>query len=237
MNQPCRERPLSALISSCESCIKTHFFSPTSEAHFVSRSSRFKLRATVNVILAAAVTFCARFSSSMFCTYWASSVCLDPSSVETQQFHLFFPPPCLSCVNRVRHPRIFRRKTYWCLLLWVRAAPGRCVAELEGKKKKIRYTGLLLICSVFVFRQLRLQGCLLLLLIAVRPWHLVRTRCSLYLLPGCLNSVSGLSTRCERDANVAFIEPTQRRFNCHDILLASSEGGEGRKRSVWQYFA
>lgn len=208
---------------------KNALFSPTSEAHFVSRSSRFKLRATVNVILAAAVTFCARFSSSMFCTYRASSVCLDPTSVETQQFHLFSPPR-LSCVNRVQHPRIFCRKTYWCLLLWVRAAPGRCVAELEGKKK-IRYTGLLLICSVFVFRQLRLQGCLL-LLIAVRPWHLVRTRFSLYLLPGCLNSVSGLLTRCERDANVAFIEPTQRRFNCHDILLVSSEGGREEKKRL-----
>lgn len=61
MNQPCSKRPLSALIFSCESCIKTHFFSLTSEAHFVSRSSTIKLCATVNVILAAAVTFLCAF--------------------------------------------------------------------------------------------------------------------------------------------------------------------------------
>lgn len=110
---------------------KNTFFSPTSEAHFVSRPSRFKLCATVNVILAAAVAF----SSSMFCTYWAFSVCLDPSSVETQQFHLFFHLLVCPASTASNIPAFICRKTYWCLLLWVRAAPGRCVAELEGKKK------------------------------------------------------------------------------------------------------
>lgn len=149
---------------------KDTFFSPTSEAHFVSRSSRFKLCATVNVILAAPVTFCACFSSSMFCTYWAFSVCLDPSSVETQQFHLF-SPPCLSCVNRVQHPRVSLSKDLLMPSSLSSSCTGSMCRWVGGKK--IRYTGLLLICSVFVFRQLRLQGCLL-LLITVRPWHLVR---------------------------------------------------------------
>lgn len=41
----------------------------------------------------------------------------------------------------------------------------------------------------------------------------------LYLLPGCLNGVQGLLMCCDRDPNVAFTEPTQRRFNHHNVFL------------------
>lgn len=150
---------------------KNTFFSPTSEAHFVSRPSRFKLCATVNVILAAAVAFRARFSSSMFCTYWAFSVCLDPSSVETQQFHFFFTSLFVLRQPRPTSPHLSVERLTDAFFSEFEL--HRVDVSLSWREKKIQYTGLLLICSVFVFRQLRLQGCLL-LLITVRPWHLVR---------------------------------------------------------------
>lgn len=160
------KRSLSALRFLCESCIKTHFF------HWyvwliLFASHMFKLCATVNVILAAAVVFCAYFSSSMLCIYWMFSVCGDRvrqkrsnSTFSTSLFVLRQSRPTSShfSVKRLTDAffSVFELYRVDVSLSW----------------RKIRYTRLLWICSVFVFRQLRLCGCLL-LLFTVWPWQSV----------------------------------------------------------------
>lgn len=215
MNQPCSKRPLSAFTFSCESCIKTHFFHRHPRlilfpVHLGLSFVQLSRRSSQPQLLFVRV-------SPLQCSVHIErfSVCLDPSSVETQQFHLFFTSLFVLRQPRPTSPHFSVEKLTDAFFSEFEL--HRVDVSLSWREKNPIHR------VTFNLQRVCVPATSSPRLFVVVDYGatltLGQTRFSLYLLPGCLNSVSGLLTRCERDAKVAFIEPTQRRFNCHDILL------------------
>lgn len=217
------KRSLSALRFLCESCIKTHFF------HWdvwliLFASHMFKLCATVNVILAAAVVLCAYFSSSMLCIYWTFSVCGDRvrQKRSNSTFSLFVLRQTRPTSSHFSVKRL--TDAFFSVFELYRV-------DMSLSWRKIRYTRLLWICSVFVLRQLRLCGCLL-LLFTVWPWRsgTLQPVSASWLSEWCIRLVNVLWKRCKRSfywTNAAPVQPS-RYFSC------GIRRGRGEK-GVWQY--